>query len=317
LSLADFVFSLIVSFDRAKPKSPIFDEAAVPAFKTFISHFRGARVVKQDPLVVEIYSDQLYPDSETIAAVRAADLYTVVPWHELALGVLAERGRELAFSASKADRLKVEWMSFIGGPSLAVLDRHLAAALKEGLIPYAKTMSEYVKPEQAAERYEKLRAWREARGHFWVGHGPFYLHSVYPVQKIVVIRRSELFSDPAEKWLRFVEPRIAEVEVSGSRMLKAGSRAELKVEVSFQGKPYPAEDVESARFLLFNARGELVESGNAEPVRQGEWRIALSPGLTQRLPLGSNRLEVIVTSRAVALPSFRSFRFVTVPDAAG
>ncbi|MGH7832122.1 MAG: ABC transporter substrate-binding protein [Candidatus Binatia bacterium] len=317
LSLADFVFSLIVSFDRAKPKSPIFDEAAVPAFKTFMSHFRGARIVKQDPLVVEIYSDQLYPDVETIAAVRAADLYTIVPWHELALGVLAERNRELAFSASKADRLKVEWMSYIGGPSLAVLERQLAAALKEGVIPYAKTMGEYLSRQQAKDRYEKLGAWKQARGHFWVGNGPFYLHSVYPVQKIVVIRRSELFSDPAEKWVRFVEPRIAEVEVSGSRMLKAGSRAEIKVQVSFQGKPYPAQDVESVRFLLFNTRGELVESGSAEPVREGESRIVLNRGLTARLPLGSNRLEVIVTSRAVALPSFKSFRFVTVPEAVG
>jgi peptide/nickel transport system substrate-binding protein len=317
LSLADFVFSLIVSFDRAKPESRIFDEAAVPGFKTFLSHFRGARIVKQDPLVVEIYSDQLYPDVETIAATRATDLYTIVPWHELALGVLAERNRELAFSASKADRLKVEWMSYIGGPSLAVLERQLAAALKEGVIPYAKTMGEYVSRQQATDRYERLRAWKQARGHFWVGNGPFYLHSVYPAQKIVVIRRSELFLDPAEKWVRFVEPRIAEVEVSGSRMLKAGSRAEIKVQVSFQGKPYPAQDVESVRFLLFNARGELVESGNAEPVREGEWRIVLNPGLTARLPLGSNRLEVIVTSRAVALPSFKSFRFVTVPEAVG
>ena len=85
--------------------------------------------------MVEIYSDQLFPDAETIAASRAADFYTNAPWHELALGVLAERNRELAFSASKADRLKVQWLSYISGPSLAVLDRQLAAALKEGIYP--------------------------------------------------------------------------------------------------------------------------------------------------------------------------------------
>jgi len=317
LSLADFLFSFILSFDRANPKSPIFDEAAVPAFKSFLSHFRGARIVQKNPLVVEIYSDQIFPDVETIAATRAGDFYSNVPWHELALGVLAERNRELAFSASKADRLKVEWMSYISGPSLAILDRQLAAALKEGFIPYRNVLSEYISSQEAAERYEKLRAWRKARGHLWVSNGPFYLHSVYPVEKIVVIRKSELFSDPADKWVSFVEPRIADVEVSGPRMVKVGSKAELEVQVGFQGRPYPSVDVEFVRFLLFNARGELVELANAQPVRDGVWRIMLNPEQTARLPLGSNRIEVVVTSRVVALPSFKTFRFVTVRQEVG
>ena len=314
LSLADFLFGFILSFDRAKPKSPIFDEAAVPAFRTFMSHFRGARILEKNPLVVEIYSDQLFPDAETIAGSRTADFYTNTPWHELALGVLAERNRELAFSASKADRLKVQWLSYISGPSLAVLDRQLAAALKEAFIPYRNTLGEYVNVQGATERYEKLRDWRQTRKHFWVSNGPFYLHTVYPVEKIVVIRKSHLFSDPANKWVRFVEPRIADVEVAGSRMVKVGSNVEFQVQVSFQGKPYPAQDIEFIRYLLFDARGELVELANAEPVREGVWRVALNSKQTARLALGSNRLEVVVTSRVVALPSFRSFRFVTVQE---
>lgn len=314
VSLADFVFSFIMTFDRAKPKSPIFDEAAVPAFKTFQSQFRGVRIVQKSPLVVEIYSDQLYPDAETIAAVRAAEFYTNVPWHELALGVLAERNRELAFSSSKADRLKVEWMSYIGGPSLAVLDRQLTAALQEGFIPYRSTLGEHVSPQEATDRYGKLRAWRKARGHFWVGNGPFYLHAVYPVEKIVVVRRSESFADPAKKWVRFVEPRIADVEVAGPRMVKSGTSAEFEFQVNFQGKPYPAKDVDVVRFMLFDSSGQLAELANAEHVRDGLWRAILSGKQTARLAPGSNRLEVLVTPRVVALPSFKTFWFVTVKD---
>jgi peptide/nickel transport system substrate-binding protein len=312
VSLADFLFSFILSFDRANPKSPIFDEAAVPAFKTFLSHFRGARIVEKNPLVVEIYSDQLFPDAESIAATRAGDFYTNVPWHELALGVLAERNRELAFSASKADRLKVEWLSYISGPSLAVLDRQLAAALKEGFIPYRKTLGEHVSQQEATERYEKLRAWRQAKRHFWVSNGPFYLNSVHPVEKIVVIRRSESFPDPADKWVRFVEPRIADVEVTGPRIVKVGSPAEFQVQVSFQGKPYPAKDVEFVRFMLFDARGEMIALAEPEAAGDGMWLIPLDAKQTERLSSGSNRLEVAVTSRVVALPSFKTFRFVTV-----
>jgi peptide/nickel transport system substrate-binding protein len=314
LSLADFVFSFILSVDRAKPTSPIAAEAAVPALKTFLSHFRGARIVQKNPLVVEIYSDQIFPDAETIAATRSTDFYTNVPWHELALGVLAERNRQLAFSASKADRLKVEWLSYISGPSLAVLDRQLATVLKEGFIPYRSTLGEYVSQQEAAERYEKLRAWRQARNHFWVSNGPFYLYSVHPVEKIVVIRRSESFSDPSDKWVRFVEPRIADVEVSGPRIVKVGSPAEFQVQVTFQGKPYPAKDVEFVRYMLFDSRGELVELADPEPVGDGMWRIVLNSKQTARLTSGSNRLELAVASRVVALPSFKTFRFVTVRE---
>jgi peptide/nickel transport system substrate-binding protein len=317
LSLADFVFAFILGFDRANPKSSIYDEAALPAFKAFLSHFKGAHIVQKDPLVVEIYSDQLLPDAESIAATRAADFYTNVPWHELAIGVLAERDRQLAFSASKADRLKVEWLSYISGPSLAVLDRQLDTALKQDFIPYKNTLGAYVSQQEAVERYEKLRAWRQTRRHFWVSNGPFYLYSVHPVEKIVVIRRSDLFSDPADKWVRFVEPQIADVEVSGPRIVKIGSPAEFQVEVSFQGKPYPAKDLEFVRFMLFDAHGELITVGKPESVGDGMWRIGLNAKQTGGLPSGANRLELAVTSRVVALPSFRTFRFVTVREEIG
>jgi peptide/nickel transport system substrate-binding protein len=169
-----------------------------------------------------------------------------------------------------------------------------------------------VNRQEALERYEKLRAWRQERRHFWVSNGPFYLHAIYPVEKIVVIRRSNLFPDPADKWVGFIEPQIADVEVTGPRIVKIGSPAEFQVRVSFQGKPYPAKDVEFVRFMLFDGRGELVALANPEAVGDGLWQIVLDARQTERLPLGSNRLEIAVTSRIVALPSFKTFRFVTV-----
>jgi hypothetical protein len=68
------------------------------------------------------------------------------------------------------------------------------------------------------------------------------------------------------------------------------------------------------RFLLFNARGEMVQLEDAEAVRDGLWRIVLSSKQSASLPLGSNRLEVVASSRVVALPSFKTFRFVTVRE---
>jgi hypothetical protein len=84
--------------------------------------------------------------------------------------------------------------------------------------------------------------------------------------------------------------------------------------VNFQGKPYPAKDVDVVRFMLFDSSGQLAELADAEHVRDGLWRATLSGKQTARLAPGSNRLEVLVTPRVVALPSFKTFWFVTVKD---
>ena len=221
VSLGDMVISFILSFDRAKPESRIFDEAEEPSMEIFLRHFRGLRIVQEDPLVVEVYSDQIFPDAETIAGSRAGYLFTSVPWHGLALGILAEQNLELAFSSAKADRLEVEWMSYIAGPSLPILERYSAQAQEDGFIPYQSTAGRYINAAEARERHRLLAEWRETRGHFWVGQGPYYLHSVHPVEKVVVIRKFDRFPDQPDKWLRFTDPRIAQLDVSGPSRVTA------------------------------------------------------------------------------------------------
>jgi len=317
MSLGDLLISFILAFDRADEKSPIFDEAYVPDFETFERHFRGLRIVQEDPLIVEVYSDLAYLDAEWIVSARADYLFPYydqgpAPWHTLALGILAEKNKELAFSSGKADKLKVEWMNYIAGPSLEILEKYRKQALKEGFIPYANTLGKYISLEEATERYRALGEWYKERGHFWVGQGPFYLDSVRPVEKIVVLRRFEDFPDPQNKWLRFSEPKIAEVEVSGPKRVEIGSQVEFQVEVSFKDEPYLAEDVDFARFLVFDAFGKLAIVGDAEAVRDGLWRVALTAEQTAALAAGVNRLEVVISPKVVSIPSFAAATFVTV-----
>lgn len=312
LSLADLVLGLLLAFDRPNKQSLIFDEAEVPAFETFTRHFRGARIVQENPLVVEVYSDLFYPDAEWIAASRAGYFYATVPWHKLAIGVLAEANRELAFSSSKADRLKVEWMSYIAGPSLAVLERHRLKALEEGFIPYRNTLSKFVGPEEARARYSALGEWYQKKGHFWVGQGPFYVESVHPVEKMVVLRRLEERRQVQEQWLAFTEPRLAELQVSGPARVTVGTPAEFQVEVTFKGKPYPVGDMDFVRFLVFDAQGRLSLVQDAQAMGEGLWRIRLTPEQTTALGVGSSRVEAVVAPRVVSIPAFGSFTFVTL-----
>jgi peptide/nickel transport system substrate-binding protein len=313
MSLADIVLPWVLTFERAEADGPLFDPSHVPAFEVFKSHFRGWRIVSREPLVIETYSDQIYPDAETIVAARAP---AAAPWHVLALGIRAERRGELAFSSNKADREEVEWLSLVAGPSLAILARHLEQARAEGFVPFADLLSAYLHDGEPGERYRALGEWHAAHRHFWVGDGPFYLDSVHPVERTVVLRRFADFPDPADKWLRFAQPQIPVLDLDGPLVVAAGEGVALSLGITFAGEPYAADAIESVRFLLFDGAAQLVLKGEAEPGAPGRWRIALTPEQVARLGVGANSLEVAVTSRRVALPAFASHVFATVPDAA-
>ena len=313
-SVGDVVLGMIIGFDRAKEASEIYDASAVAAFESFMAAFRGVRIISTDPLVIETYSDSLLLDAEQ-------NINTWWPyyaqgqgsWHALALGIKAEAAGEATFSTAKSDELKVEYMSMIAGPVIEILKAKLDEAQADNYIPYAPTLSQFITPEEAAERYSNLAAWYNTYGHFWIGTGVFYLERAFPVEKTVVLRRFADHPDPADRWARFSAPAIAEIEVDGSTRVTIGSEATFDVFVEFQGEPYPIADIKEVKYLLFDANGELAEVGEATAVEDGLWQVTLSAETTGALEAGSNRLEVIVVSNLVALPSFTDIQFVTAP----
>jgi peptide/nickel transport system substrate-binding protein len=311
-ALADFLLSVIIGFERPSQGSAIFDAAAVPAFQTFVQYFRGVKIVQDDPLVVEFYSDQTSPDAEWVANSAAAFVYSTTPWHSLALGILAESHGRLAFSADKAEKLKIERMSYIAGPSLPILEEFLKKAEAEGYVPYEKALGKYVTVEQAKQRYAALRQWYTKNKHLWVGNGPYAVESVHPLEKTVVVRRFDEFRAPDPRWLSFAEPRVAQVAVAGPARVTIGTPAEFRITVSFQETPYPVKDIDFVKFLVFDARGEVALVADAEAVKDGEWVAKLPADTTRELKPGSNQLEVAVAPKVVSLASFGSARFVSL-----
>ncbi len=314
LSVADFVMGMILTFDGAKEASAYFDETKASVLESFMRSFKGVRILSTQPLIIETYSDQYALDAE-MNAESWFPTYTngPGPWHTLALGLKAEAAGEAAFSSAKAGKLGVEWMSFIGGPSLGILSRHLEEAKAESYVPYAATLRQYATALEIADRWQNLSAWYAKRGHFWVGSGPLMLERAFPVESIAHLKRFEAYGDPSDKWARFQEPRIAEVALDGSRRVRSGQSASFDVTIDFDDEAYPTQDIETVTYLVFDANGALALSGNAEPVSEGSWRLELSAEQTQSLPTGSNRLEVIVVPRVVSIPTFDTFQFVTTP----
>lgn len=312
MSLADVVLPWILTFERADEESTLFDPGHLPAFQAFERHFRGWNIVSEDPLVIDIYSDQIYPDAETIVSARTP---SVTPWHQLAIGIRAEQSGDLAFSSNKADRMQVEWMNMVSGPALRTLDRHLQRARGAGYIPFPEVLGEWLDADAAEERYGALAQWRDRRGHLWIGDGAFYLDSVHPVEGTAVLRRNEDFVDRGDKWLHFTEPRVPELELDGPLLVSLGEEAEFSLRVGFRGDPYPRDDIDSVQYLLFDGRGELVHQGRAEPAGEGEWRVGFDAAEVLALGAGANSLEVAVTSKYVALPAFATHVFASLPAA--
>lgn len=191
----------------------------MPDFETFQAYFKGVKIISTGPLVIEWYSDLWYLDAEYIAEEATIEIGACDLWHTLVPGILAEAAGEAAFSADKADTLGVEWMNYVAGPVLDILAKYTQQALDESYIPYEPTLGAYITEAEAQARYQNLLNWYQEKGHFWVGWGPFQLGRVDPVGGSLVLEKFEAFPDPSDKWLRFGEPKIAELEVVGPRVL--------------------------------------------------------------------------------------------------
>jgi peptide/nickel transport system substrate-binding protein len=313
-SIGDVLMKMILTFDRAKEGSAIYDEAKAPAFRSFMGAFRGVRIVSVDPLVIETWSDSIDMDAELM-------LYNWWPyypqgqgaWHNLTLGILAEEKLLATFTDAKANANSVDRVNYLAGPTVAILNDQLVEAMAENYLPYAPTFSQFVTEDEAASRYENLAEWYRVRGHFWIGTGVYYIEKAFPVEKMVVLQRFTAFPDLADKWARFSAPPIAVVEVDGPDRVTIGAEATFDVYITYQDAAYPTADIDTVTFLLFDATGQLTLVGPAEVVEDGLWRVVLTAEQTNALAAGAGKIEVVVISKTVALPSFDALQFVVAP----
>jgi peptide/nickel transport system substrate-binding protein len=314
LSPADFVMGMILTFDRGKPESKIYDEAYAPSLEAFMATFKGVVIESTDPLVITTYTDSYTLDAETFGLSwwPMNNLQTEGAWHQVTPGIMGEEAKEIAFSTDQATVLSVEWTNMVSGPTLEIQKKYLDQALADGYIPYAPTMGAYVTADEAKARYENLSKWYTDHGHFWVGTGPFFLDKVFPTEGNLVIKRNENYVDLANKWDRFSAPKIATTDLSGDGQVTAGQEAAFDATVSYNGEPYAAADIASVKYLVFNSNGDLVTSGDATFVADGQYTVTLGADVTGTLEAGSYKLEVAVVSNVVSIPSFAAFEFVVV-----
>jgi peptide/nickel transport system substrate-binding protein len=314
LSMADIMLAWAMTFDRGKEESALYDEVYVANFEAFLSTFKGFRVTSTDPLVFEVYSDSFSADAELNVG-GAWPNYGLGEgsFAQIAIGNLAEQNGELAYSIDKADVTEVEQLSYVGGPSLEILSKYLDQATTDSYIPFEPTLGQYITPEEAVARYEALGVFYDEHAHFWQGTGPYMLDGAFPTEKTLTLARFEDYPDLADRWSGFTEPKLAEVELDGPGQVTIGDEAAFDLFVNFHGEPYASDEIKFVKYLLYNAKGEIVEIGEVEATTDGQYSIVLSSETTSKLEAGSNKLEVAVVPLTVAIPAFVSIEFVTAP----
>jgi peptide/nickel transport system substrate-binding protein len=318
LSVADFIMPQIMLLDRAQEDSPIYDESAVPYIQSVMTYYKGFRITSTDPLTIETYSDLYSPDAElnvvTLWPNSPTGLAGENSWDVLAVSNMAEAAGELAYSADKADAQEIEQMSWVGGPSLETLSKHLDEAISESLIPYAPTLSQYITADEAKARYESLKKWYTDHSHFWVGTGPYYLDKVYTTEKTLILKNNTDFPDTADRWASFSSPKMAAAQLDGPAQVKVGDSVTFDVYVTLRdGTVYANSDVSQVKYLLYDATGAVVSIGEATATEDGHYQIVLSADMTSKLTAGAAKIEVAVVPIPVAIPAYSSLDFVVMP----
>ncbi|MBI5952912.1 MAG: ABC transporter substrate-binding protein [Chloroflexi bacterium] len=325
ISMADFVLFMIMQWDTCDPKSPIYDETNIPNCDTFKSHFKAVKIISTDPLVIESYDDTVALDAEVQVGQISGNqpgfslnwfptAYTgPVAWHTYAPAFLAESNNEIAFSTNKSTALGVDWTNMIAGPSLEIMKKHLDQAQSDSFIPYEPTLGQYVTEDDIKARYDNLQKWYADHNHFWLGTGVYYIDEVNPVEGSVVAKRFEDFPDLSDKWSRFGEPQIAVVDVTGPAEASQSAESTFDAYVSFNDAPYPQDAIEKVACLLYDAEGNLVSTKEAAFVAEGQYSVTLTAEDLGKLPVGSAKVEFVVSSKLVAIPTFSSLEFVVSP----
>ena len=320
MSMADWIVPMIIDFEQADPDSDIYDESSLPEFESEMGQMKGMRIISEIPLMIEYYTDFNTREAEYIyefVTDRVGinnDRYPQLPWHAMAIGIMAEEKGLLAFSADKAEELNLEWMNYLGGPSKAILEDMLDEAIDTGYVPFEDFVKDYLTTEEITTRYQNLKNWYNEKDHFWVGTGPFYLDQVDFVGHSAVIKAFRDYTFKADKFLGIAEPPIPEASIVVPENIIPGLGTVITYDLTYKGEPYPNDRIELAKYMVLDSAGNMVTVGEAEPVEEGKWLIGLDSTETARMSAGSYELITIALSKDVAMPGVLETPFLVLPD---
>jgi len=301
-TLADVMNWVAQMYRINYPEDPLYDPAAVPpAVEVFTTKVKGIKI--EAPNVLTVYIDYWHVDETFIAAMASPWPGYLSPWEVIALKSATVHDRKLAFSDTYAKKWKVPWLDLSRGPSLPVLADYLAKLKAVNFIP--EYIAEWVTPAEAKDRWTALHTWNEARKHFLVGDGMFYLDKIDPPAKIVVVKANRDYLFKADKFDHLVVPRVPDIAVKPVPEIVPGLPTTVEITAAVAGVPYGEVDI---KLLVIDPEGVTVLAKVAKLVAPGLFTVELTDADTAKLMPGTYTLTVIAFGLEAALA-----RVITMP----
>ncbi|MEM2655688.1 MAG: ABC transporter substrate-binding protein [Candidatus Bathyarchaeia archaeon] len=304
---ADILYNIAEVFKVASEESPLYDSvAASPGRVLFIKSFRGIKFTADD--TVEVYIDYWHVDDSYIAS--AASVWPDTPWELFMLMNEAVLRKELAWSVDMADIWGVDQLDLTKGRSIEILKAILDEFIEEKPIP--SELEGIVSPDDAAARWNALKAFYEGRGHFWVSNGPYVFASADPTALQMTLEAFREYPFKANKWDEMITVKIPSVRVvKAPEDVIPGLSATFNLAVEVQGVPYDRAEV---KYLITDIAGNLILSGIATPKGGGSFDITLTSIDTGKMTPGTYSLLLIAIGEEAALPSTSSYAFMVTPE---
>jgi peptide/nickel transport system substrate-binding protein len=311
MSMADVLYGFYFLWewtDRANAADLRFDSYYAGLYGPAAAQTVAIKAIAADK--IEVYANYWFPDDTYIA--NFGGPWVVMPWELMAACEKAVTDGPLAWSRAAATAKGGTWLDLTKGPSLAVIDAKFEAMKAANSIPDA--LQGKVTAADATARWNALGAWYTAKGHFLDSNGPFYFDKAdtTALQDTIKANRDPTYPYMAGAWDSLIPvnmPSIGTIQMADN--VPIGSDAKVNVTLLVGGQPSSAATL---RYLLLDADANVFASGIATPsATVGLFQFTLPYNLTGRLLPGTYSLRLGAFANAVAIPTFATKTFTTLP----
>lgn len=298
MSVADWILPWIFMYERSNPNSNLYDESVFPKIRNLQKYIISWRIVSEHPLIIEYYTNYTSIEAEAIVNYVTSKnngpvYWPEYPWHDIAIGILAENNSLAAFTSYKAGNLNIPQLNYAFGETLQILKDMLDYAINTSYIPFQEIMSNYTTKDEAIQRYSLLHDWYNAHSHFLVGLGPYYVDSISYDEKKVHLRAYRQYRYKADHYEKLVLPPPStnvNVEASGPTTVTVWQDLVYDVNISGFGlglkysgignvlaTPDRVSKIDNVYFSLLAPNDSIVYRGEAIPLGDYLYRIII-PG---------------------------------------
>ena len=307
MQVSDLLYAYAFAFrwgEKSNAMDSAFDPAIGAATRLMRERLVGLRVVTVDSKttqlapdikytretpVIEVYLDHGRGQPLEIAAI--APPWSAIPWHLAVLMEEAVKRNLAAFSAAEARRKDLPWLDLARNPQLQSRLRALIDEFeREGYRPDELVVR--VSKDEASARWAALKAFAEKHNHLLVTNGPYKLKTWSGDAVVLDVVRELTYPWGVGAFDGYAYPARAVI----TKAVREGGKVILAVDLekvvkaqrrySTLREPFAMEAMRGlfrirpeSRYLLIDAKGTVVRTGEAMHAADGRFEITLPEGL--------------------------------------